>query len=315
MFKTLKLDDAIEQFNKKIDPDGERNLSDAHFKTEDFCCKIDYFCNANGIAYGDWDMRFKDDIQMISQHELGYNFLWFNTGDTLAISNGKKFDEFGNGYALLGRTNQGFESISRFYGGKNYRAQCILISDELANQLEIFDHFDEMDSKFNNFKIDMVAKFTLNELRNAQIYKGKLKEIFIESKILDLIYKHSRDVENLKLNLNNKGGVKFDEHDMAANKKAREILFLDLTNPPSIKMLAKSCAINEFKLKKGFKMMFGTTIYGALQEKRLKIAYELLMQRDINISEAAAFVGYKSISHFSNIFHKFLDNHQTKLQK
>ena len=107
MFKTLKLDDAIEQFNKKIDPDGERNLSDAHFKTEDFCCKIDYFCNANGIAYGDWDMRFKDDIQMISQHELGYNFLWFNTGDTLAINNGKKFDEFCNGYALLGRTNQG----------------------------------------------------------------------------------------------------------------------------------------------------------------------------------------------------------------
>ena len=80
-------------------------------------------------------------------------------------------------------------------------------------------------------------------------------------------------------------------------------------------MLAKSCAINEFKLKKGFKMMFGTTIYGALQEKRLKIAYELLMQRDINISEAATFVGYKSISHFSNIFHKFLDNHQAKLQK
>lgn len=300
MFKTLQMDEYIRTWRDKIDISGGRDVGEISVKTGEFNSKMSYFRNANGLIYGDWEMRFNDDVEMISQHDKGYNFLWFNTGETLALSRGVKFDKFGSGHALLGKTGRGFEGISRFGGGKNYRAQFILLSDELASELKIFGDFANENGEFKDLKIDVASKFALKELQNAEIYDGKLKEIFIESKILDLIYKYSRDVANSAVNLSD-AGVKFDQHDIKAIKKAREVLFSDIANPPSIKSLARGCAINEFKLKKGFKMMFGTTIYGALKDRRLQIARELLARRDVSISEAATLVGYKSLGHFSKI--------------
>lgn len=310
MFKMFQMDEYLRTWRDKIDIAGGRDAGKICAKTGEFNSKMSYFRNANGIIYCDWEMRFNGDVQMISRHEWGYNFLWFNTGETLALSRGAKFDEFGGGHALLGKTGCGFEGVSRFYGAKNYRAQFILFSDELAGELEIFGGFAGRENEFKDLKIDMASKFALGELQNAEIYDGKLKEIFIESKILDLIYKYSCDAGKANLELNfGGGGVKFDDHNIKAIKKAREVLFADIANPPSIKTLARSCAINEFKLKKGFKMIFGTTIYGALRDRRLQIARELLMRRDISISEAATLVGYKSPGHFSRIFSKAFGNH------
>lgn len=84
--------------------------------------------------------------------------------------------------------------------------------------------------------------------------------------------------------------------------KARELLLEDIANPPSIKELAYKSAINEFKLKKGFKELYGQTIYGYLQSYRLNEAKKLLEKNEINVGEASALVGYKSIGHFSKIF-------------
>ncbi len=52
--------------------------------------------------------------------------------------------------------------------------------------------------------------------------------------------------------------------------RAKEILLNDIIRPPSLKELARKSAINEFKLKKGFKELFGITVYRMLQEVRLK---------------------------------------------
>ena len=72
---------------------------------------------------------------------------------------------------------------------------------------------------------------------------------------------------------------------------------------------------DEFKLKKGFKEIFGTTIYAALQNERLKIAKELLLSGDINVSEAANIVGYKSLGHFGQAFKSYYGALPTQIKK
>ncbi len=42
---------------------------------------------------------------------------------------------------------------------------------------------------------------------------------------------------------------------------AREMLIKDIKNPPTIAELSNRAGINQFKLKKGFKIEFETTIF------------------------------------------------------
>ena len=57
----------------------------------------------------------------------------------------------------------------------------------------------------------------------------------------------------------------------------------------------------EIPINIGFMVSMGTTPPpqpSALQNERLKIAKELLLSGDINVSEAANIIGYKSLGYF-----------------
>ena len=60
------------------------------------------------------------------------------------------------------------------------------------------------------------------------------------------------------------------------------------------------CATNESKLKKIFKKVYKTTIYGYIQKLRLEKANLLLKEQSLNIGEIAKEVGYKHQGHFSS---------------
>jgi AraC-like DNA-binding protein len=88
-------------------------------------------------------------------------------------------------------------------------------------------------------------------------------------------------------------------------KKAKKILLKDSINPPSIQTLAHLCATNESKLKKVFKKVYNTTIYGYIQKLRLEKANYLLKDTLLNIGEIAKEVGYKHQGHFSKLFFEY----------
>ncbi|MDU5326429.1 helix-turn-helix domain-containing protein [Campylobacter ureolyticus] len=69
-----------------------------------------------------------------------------------------------------------------------------------------------------------------------------------------------------------------------------------------MKQLAKLCATNESKLKKDFKTHYGVTIYEMILNQKMKIAKELLKNKEISINEASNLVGYKNTSLFSRAF-------------
>jgi len=86
--------------------------------------------------------------------------------------------------------------------------------------------------------------------------------------------------------------------------KAREILLEHIGDPITIKELSRKVAINECYLKKGFKVMFGTTVFDFYQDQRMEHARYLLYHDGLSVSEVSAQLGYSSISHFSTAFKK-----------
>jgi AraC family transcriptional regulator len=86
--------------------------------------------------------------------------------------------------------------------------------------------------------------------------------------------------------------------------KAREVLLQHIGEPLTIKELSRKVAINECYLKKGFKELFGTTIFDFYQSQRMEHAKYLLYDKGLSVTEVSSLLGYSSISHFSTAFKK-----------
>jgi AraC-like DNA-binding protein len=92
-----------------------------------------------------------------------------------------------------------------------------------------------------------------------------------------------------------------DKRKMAA---ARDFLIINWLNPLTLKDLSHEVGTNEYYLKKQFKMVFGTTVFGYLQAFKIEKAKEMLIQQDIKIAEIAQKLGYKHATHFTAAFKK-----------
>lgn len=86
--------------------------------------------------------------------------------------------------------------------------------------------------------------------------------------------------------------------------KAREVLIQHIGEPITIRELSRKVAINECYLKKGFKELFGTTIFEFYQSQRMEHAKFLLYEKGLSVTEVSMLLGYSSISHFSTAFKK-----------
>jgi|GEM_PF-832799 AraC-like DNA-binding protein len=83
---------------------------------------------------------------------------------------------------------------------------------------------------------------------------------------------------------------------------AKSIITNDERYHYNISQIAKEVGLNEVKLKKGFKQIFGTGLYGFLLSARLQKAKELLEFTSKTVTEISHLVGYKSTSSFIKVF-------------
>ena len=90
--------------------------------------------------------------------------------------------------------------------------------------------------------------------------------------------------------------------DEEALEAAARYLEENLSEDHSLAQISRAVHLNEFKLKKGFKEYFQTTVFGYLRQKRMEYASRLLTQDKVTVIEAAQAVGYSNPSHFSRAF-------------
>ncbi|KEQ27710.1 helix-turn-helix transcriptional regulator [Paenibacillus tyrfis] len=96
---------------------------------------------------------------------------------------------------------------------------------------------------------------------------------------------------------------------------ANDILSRMWKEPPGLLELARMAGLNDYKLKLGFKELFGTTVFGYVCALRMNEARSLLEQGKVNVSEAAGMVGYHNLSHFSLLFRKTLGYNPSEIRK
>lgn len=85
-------------------------------------------------------------------------------------------------------------------------------------------------------------------------------------------------------------------------RDARTIIEQQYLNPPSLYKLALMVGTNECTLKKGFKDLFGTTVFGYLFDYRMDMACRYLLDSDKTVQEIGFCVGYESHSPFTKAF-------------
>jgi AraC-like DNA-binding protein len=92
--------------------------------------------------------------------------------------------------------------------------------------------------------------------------------------------------------------------DIERISEARDILVRNMENPPFLPELAKQVGINVTKLKRGFRQVFGTSVFGYLRSYRIEKARQLLANGKMSVTEVVFAIGYSSPSHFTRAFAK-----------
>ena len=152
------------------------------------------------------------------------------------------------------------------------------------------------------FNICLKKRTILQQLLNHR-YEGALQQIFLLAKSQELLLYSLECLEEQKVEV---FSCKFLADQEGRNRiyKAKDILLENLGEPITIKELSRKIAMNECYLKKGFKEIYGTTIFEFYQQKRMQYAHNLLQEKGCSVTEVSVLLGYSSISHFSAAFKK-----------
>lgn len=128
--------------------------------------------------------------------------------------------------------------------------------------------------------------------------EGIIKQLSIETSALKLLLLQFEQYEaSLK---KTSGNIK--EYDIEKLETVRQLLQENISYPHSLAELSRNAGINDFKLKKGFKELFGTTVFGYLHELRMAHAKELLHDNKKTIAEIAERCGYAYVQSFTTAF-------------
>lgn len=102
--------------------------------------------------------------------------------------------------------------------------------------------------------------------------------------------------------------------DIERMHQARNIIISNLQSPCSLIDLAHQVGTNDAYLKRHFKAVFGTTVFGYLHIVKMNEAKELL-QAGVSITEVTNLTGYKYVSHFNRAFKKHFGIGPGKISK
>jgi AraC-like DNA-binding protein len=177
-----------------------------------------------------------------------------------------------------------------------FKQTCNCSSSELCSLLSGKEKFIFIE---NNFTASMMM--VIHQIINCS-FSGSFRKLYLESKVMELLV-HQLDLHNQE-SLNKPANEILKKYDLDRIYNARDILIEKMQNPPSLVELAREAGINDYKLKIGFRQIFGTTVFGYLHDYRMEYARLLLEDSRKNVAEVSTFVGYTNPSHFASAFRK-----------
>ena len=240
---------------------------------------------------GDYDFRYS---QLDKSYQLRgtHNNIMYSDGLDLEIHNkSKRIETFGIDFtpeAFIGIAQHGNDTLKAF-AEKVKSGQSAILSEVWRP---------------NSVHLQRI----IHEMVHCP-YGDGLKKLFLLSKSIELLVAQT--------DLYSQNPTRFLHTPRTKEQlfAARDFLEQHLTAPPSLSELALQVGLNEYNLKKGFKALFGTTVFGYLHQHRMLWARQLLLESDQSVKEIAYTLGYSSPQHFSKAFRKEFNTSPASMRK
>lgn len=231
--------------------------------------------------------------------------------------------DFGNKMAVMEKARHAFQYSSGYQAehrivASHFHALSIDIQPDFFKSLmtinggdvsEIYTGFTKGESLQSVLMLQPRMQEIINYILQCP-FKGVTRYLFIESKVLELLALQIDQINSSKPLKQSKSNA--DTEKLLAVRDFIENNFLE---PLSLAGLCKTFSLNEFKLKKGYKELFHTTVFGHINSLRMEKAREILSRGQMNISEIADFIGYQNIGSFSAEFKKRFGYAPSKFQR
>lgn len=192
----------------------------------------------------------------------------------------------------------------------------IMQNFEIQFTEDFFRRFVNENSKSLNGFLEKIHKkemaviapenMSITRLMQANIYqmmhcerKGYMKKLFLEAKVIEMLMLQLEQYEQ-----NTHTSTTLKPQDVDKIHAVKTILEEHTLQSFTLMELARQVGLNDFKLKKGFKEIFGTTVFGYLSDLRMEHARHLLLEEKKTVAEAADATGFSQPHHFSAAFKK-----------
>ncbi|CAM4093622.1 AraC-type DNA-binding protein [Pedobacter westerhofensis] len=169
--------------------------------------------------------------------------------------------------------------------------------------------FLKEESKHFEYLFDSANSFWIEELMNDDILRsvndivkkeepGTMSSFYYKIKAMELLF---HLFESLKKR-ENFVGQQLNAKEIRAIYQVRDKIVSSLSQPSTIAELKQIAGMNELKLRKLFKQIFGMGIYDYYQHLRMIEAARLLREENLSVSEAGFQMGFENLGHFTKVF-------------
>ncbi|MBC9934943.1 helix-turn-helix domain-containing protein [Chitinophaga qingshengii] len=273
------------------------------------------------IGYSEWEFKKDQDFSWTGDLELVT--LYFNLRGKVST------DTSVYGYDFTFGNYQHNVSYAPRSGGliKSHDGKLVnfMVQFQTTKFLELINDFGPALQQFGesvskgipcrlspeNMYINAALLGVINSILHCP-FEGGMRKIMLYARCLELLVLQTDASQKLQ---HAGSTILKTDHDKECVLYAREYLLEHMDNPPTLPELARLSGINEFKLKNGFKQLFGNTVFGYLADQRLELAANQMADNSQSISSIALKAGYSSVQHFNKAFRKKFGAPPGKLRK
>lgn len=193
------------------------------------------------------------------------------------------------------------------FDAREYKTLDIFYSPALAEQLCVFfPELSEVVSSGRNSLLSRQPGFITPPMQDIIRhilecpYDEHTTQFYFDIKVREFLY-------IMLQNIYRKPASRYvlNSKELSLVVEARDKLLEDLSRKPyTISELSKAVGLNAFKLKAGFRELFGLGVFECLQEKRMEKARELLLNTNKPLKEICTLTGYPRMTNFITAFRK-----------
>ncbi|WP_345992654.1 AraC family transcriptional regulator [Chryseobacterium sp. Chry.R1] len=178
---------------------------------------------------------------------------------------------------------------------------------------EYLKSFLKEESEYFQFLFDNTNSFLVEELMTDDILRtvndivkketpATMRSYYYKIKAMELLFYLFESLRKRE----NSTHQKLSRKEIQSIYQVRDKIVSSLSRPTSIAELKQMAGMNELKLRRIFKQVFGMGIYDYYQHLRMKEAARLLRDEKLSVSETGYQMGFENLSHFSRVFEKHM---------